>query len=254
MRRSLGVLLLILLLPALARAEELPPNGRFLVAYGPARSELARAVEASLKQSGADREMEEAINRHFQFPYDLTMRFAETGTPKCYYRQANHEIVISYDFFAFAGQKIFAALPDREQATAVLSGVITYTLIQELAHAMIAEWDLPTTGEDEDAAAELTALILMTFPDGQKAALGTAFWYRLLAAEQTEVGTLPYWSETPLDHQRYYDLLGFLWASNPQAWRFVEEEIPAERLQRASRELPRKTHNWDRLLAPFVVP
>lgn len=252
MRRVASTLLLALLLACPAWAQEMP-NGRFRVAYGKATTEISRSVEASLKSSGADKELEQAINSSFQFPYDLTMVFAETGTPKCYYREKDHQIVISYDFIAFAGEKIFGAIPDRAEATSVLGGVITYTLLQELGHAMIREWDLPTTGEDEDAAAELTALILMTFPDGKDAALATAYWYQMLAKEQTDLEDLPFWSETPLDHQRYYDLLAYLWASDPKAYLFVEKQIPNDRLLRAQRELPRKMRNWDILLAPFVV-
>lgn len=253
MKRLSLTLLLALLLACPALAQPPMENGRFRVAYGRATSEVARSIEASLKSSGADKEMEQAINSVFQFPYDLTMVFTETGTPKCYYRATDHQIVISYDFCAFAGEKIFAAIPDRDQATQVLGGVITYTLLQELAHALIREWDLPTTGEDEDAAAELTALILMTFPDGKNAALATATWYQMLAQEQTDVSQLPFWSETPLDHQRYYDLLGYLWASDPKKYLFVEKQIPNDRLLRAKDELPRKMRNWDILLAPFVV-
>lgn len=76
-------------------------------------------------------------------------------------------------------------------------------------------------------------------------------WYRTLASERVNVLELKYWSESALDEQRFYDLLGYLYTADPKGYGYVTGIIPNDRLNKLAFEFRTKQNNWRRLLAPY---
>lgn len=186
--------------------------------------------------------MDAYIRAGFVLPKNLTVVERSTGMPRNLFLPLTGQIVLSSEFFESARPKL---------SSADLQALREYSLLAEFALALISDCDLPYTGDLEDAAAELTAVLVASDPQLQSLGPPILRWYQALAKEHRTVLDLKYWSATALDEQRYFQLLGYLYSQDNKFAPQAASEIPRKRLTKLSFEYPLKRRNWARLLAPF---
>lgn len=188
------------------------------------------------------RKIDSYLRASFVLPKNLTVVQKSTGIPRNLFLPISGQIVLSTEFFDSARPKV---------SPADLQSLQEFSLLQEFALALISDCDLPFTGDLEDAAAELTAVLVASDPQLQRLAPAVLRWYKVLAQEHKNVLDLKYWSATALDEQRYFQMLGYLYTQDPKLAPSAAAEIPGKRLAKLSFEYPQKKRNWSRLLAPF---
>jgi hypothetical protein len=103
------------------------------------------------------------------------------------------------------------ALPPkkREELAEFVSGNLLFTLLHEMAHAAINQFDLPVLGKEEDAADSFAATRLIRigseFSD-QVVASAAKSWFLMDRRDRKEGETVPYYDEHGLDQQRAYQI------------------------------------------------
>lgn len=190
------------------------------------------------------------LDRSFKLPKNLTVALKRTGLQKNAFLPVTGTILLSQDFFDSAKSRLERRFGQSE-ADHTMSALERFSVLQEFAFALITDADLAITGEPEDAAAELAMLIVVSEPTMRPIGKAMTNWYQTLAADKVNVLELKYWSESALDQQRYYDLLGYLYTADPHSYGYVAQILPNARLNKLALEYPRKQRNWNRLLAPY---
>jgi hypothetical protein len=189
--------------------------------------------------------MVDLLDKMFVLPKNLTVVERSTGLQKNLFLPLSGQIMMSREFFESARPKLanpqdFRALED-------------FSLLQEFSLALITDCDLPFTGDVEDAAAELTAILVASSPKLQHLGSPMILWYSTLVKEHRNVLDLKYWSVSALDEQRFFQLLGYLYCQDPKLAPDAVKLIPAKRLKKFAHEYAQKRRNWARLLQPFMA-
>jgi len=192
------------------------------------------------------------LNGTFRLPKNLFVNYRDTDVAMNLFLPLTGKIVLSRQFFDSAEKRLMGLNPQQRQET--MRALEKVSLLQEFSRGLIADADLAITGEPEAAAAELTTLMIVSDPKLRPLAVPLSRWFDALAREKVNVLQLKYWSESALDQQSYYDLLGYLYCTDPSAYPQAARLIPAQRLQKMAWELPQKKLRWKRLLEPFAGP
>ena len=144
---------------------------------------------------------------------------------------------------------------DRESAVAFVFGNMLFVLLHELAHAAIADLEIPVLGREEDAADEFAILRMLW--------VGSAFTHRVLAdatkgwffsarRDRKEGEPLAFYDEHSLDQQRAYHIVCLTVGHDPNQMVDLANEmkLPADRRASCKRDFERASSSWHRVLQP----
>jgi hypothetical protein len=147
--------------------------------------------------------------------------------------------VLCYSYFDFVRSVV-----GEEQ----VPGVIRFTLLHEVGHALVHDLELPVLGREEDAADRFAAAYLLA---GQSE---RALWGLTSAAQFFhELGSRSansMWDQHSSDRQRYGDLVCQLYGASPRSYAkyFGASVLPGERAARCGAEYRLSVGGWNALL------
>lgn len=222
-------------------------DGKISVIYAGATTKEHQLVERIFKENQPFEAMAASYNAKFFFPREIWVVVAETGRADCWYSPDQHRIYVSYEMldFLFA---LFSKTEKEMEARGDALNTLFFLVLHEMAHALIAELDIPTTGREEDAADDFAALTVLQVGGSARAqAIAAAKWYAIMGARNNQ--DLPFWDDHALDMQRFYSILGILYGGDPNRFNFVEQIVPKDSLGRFRHDYPRKLLSWERLLS-----
>ena len=144
---------------------------------------------------------------------------------------------------------------DREKAMQFVVGNMLFVLLHELAHAAIADLNLPVLGREEDAADEFAIVRLLS--------VGTAFTHRVLAdategwffsarRDRKEGEPLAFYDEHSLDQQRAYQTVCLMVGHDPNGMVDLAKEIklPDDRRESCKGDYAKAAASWAAVLKP----
>ena len=237
--------------------------GDFYVEYGPNPSSPyveSDTAAAWLKETRLLDDNAEWLNSVYRLPYDVRVRGAECDTENAFYSPGKKAITMCYelvDAALRAGDAVYDGDPYDvdEFAYNVLDGI----LMHEVGHALVDVYDLPTTGMEEDAVDQFSALIQSrTYGDydpyyetGQNMMLDVAEWWGYMS-QYTEA---PYWAVHSLNEQRFYNIACYVYGSDPEYNRDLLgfDYLPFSRAKTCQYEYEQMSYSWDRLLDGYLV-
>lgn len=230
-------------------------QGDFKLVYEP-RSALHTRNEnclVGINQQGLECIID-SLNERIALPYDIIITFKECDEPNAYYDDKTHQITLCYDLIDDYYNLFSDRLKDEAKLDEAVSGTLIHTLLHEIGHALMDAWELPITGKEEDAADQLSALILIEeTEEGEQVALDSALSFKLYA--DFDIGEeRPYWDEHSLDEQRFYGILCMLYGHDPDkyAYLIMDGTLPPSRAELCQDDYARLKQSWQTLLAPFV--
>ena len=147
----------------------------------------------------------------------------------------------------------------REELAEFVTGNLLFTLLHELGHAAIDQFDLPVLGKEEDAADSFASVRLMRigaeFSD-QVVANAAKSWFLLDRRDRKEGEVVPYYDEHGLDQQRAYQIVCFVVGSNIEKFRKLADEtkLPGDRFQSCAYEFRKAAKSWEAVLKPHLRP
>jgi len=209
-------------------------SGRTRVVWQePAGEEDALGYEL-LRASGT-KEVAGALAKSFELPHPLLVRGVNGIGGGPFYNPEDNSITLPYGFASLVFELESKSNPEisphelGEQAGAVNN----FILAHEFAHALIANFELPVLGKEEDAADSIsTALLLHVQGGAGYAADAAAFWAEFSSRQEPPV-LADYADAHSLDLQRAFDVL--CWAAGSSKRSFEEvaelEVLPESRLE-----------------------
>lgn len=230
-------------------------NGDFKLQYEPRKfrrkSDEARRVGSNQQAIAA---VIADLNNKVALPFDIVVSLSDCDDPDAYYDPETHEVVIChqlideyYDLFAIK-------IKDKAKLDDAVRGATAATFFHELGHALIDAWKLPITGKEEDAADQLSTVVLINrIGDGERMAMDGANSFKLYA-DLSKGEEKIYWDEHSLDEQRFYDTFCMLYGHNPEKYEYLIKDgtLPEERAANCQADFERIEKSWRTLLSPHL--
>ena len=200
-----------------------------------------------LKQEDALPVIVDFINQSVRFAQPVTLLIGAEDGPL--FDPATNEIWVPGSFlieiedrFSSAG----LATTEDEQSNAMLD-VLMHTLLHEVAHVIIAQYDIPTLGKEEDAADNLANVLLLEYANqGDTIALNAADMFALEDRGVESLQEDDFWDEHSLDIQRYYTTLCHVYGANPEDNDELIDngELSADKAERCIDEYYQVSSDW----------
>jgi hypothetical protein len=197
--------------------------------------------EQSLRQSEFLRGIVDHLNSLLALEEDIPIHVRECGTPNAFYDSSTRTVTLCYDLMADTAARFAEVELSSTEYQEAMSGAMTFILLHEIGHALIDVYDAPSTGREEDAADNFATLLLLAqgYDGAKSVAFAAGFW-------ATRIGSTPAWDEHSLDEQRVYNLLCYLYGSDPEAYASIvpSEVLPQERAERCPDEYAKIRSAW----------
>lgn len=234
-------------------------GGRLKLVYGRLSDGDHREFEKAFREQRVFEDVLESLNGSLVLPRDLKVRLEECGEINAAYDPETKSVQLCYELFDHFLQLFGSEAEsdaDREEAVGKSVAALSFAFYHELGHALIDFYNLPVTGKEEDAVDQLaTVMLLETWEgeDSELAILASAEWFDLDAREDSEPNLA---DEHSLDKQRYYNLVCWIYGSDPDYFSDVAKdwELPDGRAVRCAEEYSRMSTSWDTLLGPHMRP
>ena len=198
------------------------------------------------------------LNGSFSLPQDIPITAKECGEANAFYDPETVSIEVCYELVMELAQ-VFAEIAEDPKDTKAIAhavdGEMMATIYHEVGHALIDQYNLPTTGKEEDAVDQLSVLFMATSAeDWPELILNGAKYYLKASEEVTDIEDLAFWDTHSLDQQRFFHLVCWTFGQNPDEREFLVTDgwLPEDRAERCPSEYAQMAHSWDVLLAPYV--
>lgn len=209
---------------------------RFLLQYGESSEEL-KTVAEDLQSDSTFRNVVEVYNRNLKLPRNVKITFEnctqtrpERSAVNAYYLQSESAIVMCYEM-AQAFVSATEAAVESGQITKtkkqirqdMVSGMV-FIMLHELGHALVGEFGLPATGNQESVADQFATLTL-TFLYGTSCESlfvgfnlldsGITTMFRLTNQSSNEVNAKDLFDEHPHTQERATEMTCLYYGANP---------------------------------------
>jgi len=228
-------------------------KGDFKIVYGETQNPKYTEHNKLLKDSGALENFAAFLNSVFILPQDFPIIFQQCDTVNAFYSQKDKEIIICDELLENLFQNFSYIVEPGDELNKAVSGATYFIIFHELGHGLIDVYDLTYSGKEEDVADQLASVILTGMgEDGPKVAItGANFFY--ITGSQIGEG-YPFWDEHSLNQQRYYNILCWVYGSNPSKYNYFVGTygLPEDRAARCQYEYEKMFEFWDAALTPYV--
>ena len=231
--------------PAGSAGDKIVDNGNFVAIYEPA-SRLDSIQQGFITERTFER-VADGLNQELRLPHDVYIVSAECGVPNAFWDPERQAIVMCLELLENFAIDVFAGVMPTERAGEAAGSAYVFGLLHELGHGLIDVYELPVLGREEDAADGFAAW--RAIQNGQA---GVLLWGAEWFFTMREAGISQYADEHGLGPQRGFNLLCWIFGSNPAMYpQLVPEFLPQERAVRCPGEYEKLNTDWDGLLARF---
>ncbi|MFI6322960.1 DUF4344 domain-containing metallopeptidase [Nonomuraea sp. NPDC050556] len=236
----------------------------FTAAYEQPTDKKLLGAEKLMREGKLVQQWAEVTNAGFIPPVNVPVVAKQCDTVNAFYSPDEKSITMCYEMTDYL-QDLFAkpeqgeAAPSASEVDDSVAGALNGIYYHELGHALIDLYDLPTTGKEEDAVDQLSALVMIgNAEDNQdyRDIISTIeAWGRM--SQESETGPLDqgvFADEHSLSGQRYYNMMCYLYGSNHNAFLplVADGELPVGRAMRCEDEYNKMARAWGTLLAPHM--
>lgn len=241
--------------------------GKFILKYEPTNS-YEEIREIFIDSKIFDQIIDHLNNSGLIMRENIPVIFQNCGDPNTYWNSQKKEIIIcyentAYDLVLFHENAKYSI----EKAIEKSLNETIFAFYHELGHALIDILTLNAVGQEEDAVDEFASVMLYRNHDQNFAGeviLDSSEYYELLYKINEKS---PSWDEHTPHDKRLFNLVCFVYGSNPEKYEkvFIEkfnlldkEDIASEdnlkiRAAKCEQEFAKKNENWNRLLLPHYA-
>jgi hypothetical protein len=248
------MMLLVMLLgqPVAAEAQ----SNRIQIAYFAPSDQTYKPVMDLLKERRTLEKLKEVFSP-FRFPIDLTLRTGDCGgVANAWYDQG--AMTICYEYV----QEILQGLPkdttpDGITRSDAAIGQFFYVVAHEMGHAAFELFKVPSFGNAEDAADQLSTYIMLQFGKDQARRLisGAAYSYKKYIQNAKVTAPLAAFSDVHgAPAQRFYNLICLAYGADPVLFADVVEKgyLPNDRASSCKREYNQVAFAFKELIGPHL--
>lgn len=207
------------------------------------------------RQIKEDKTLEKAtaqLNRSLILPNDIVLRTKDCGEINAFFDSDDQSVTVCYELMEYF-YKLFRSSGDSNQkAYDNMFDAVRFAFLHETGHALIYNYQLPITGNEEDAADRCSSFINLTeLGDvGVRSVLAASDAFKLESKGSTP-SERNMADEHLLQEQRLYNSLCMTYGSNPAKYAFIVEKgyLPKNRADKCPGEYDRTAQSWGNLLA-----
>jgi hypothetical protein len=197
-----------------------------------------------------------ALAKTFELPNPLTVKGVNGLGGGPFYNPEDNSITLPYGFAALIYQLEAESNPEESQYEIGerIGAVNSFILAHEFGHALIANYDLPVLGKEEDAADAISTVVLLNVPNGAQYAASAASFWADFSHRQEPPAVLEYADQHSLDLQRAFDILCWTAGSSEQSFNEVAEleALPESRLETCRAEYEQLAGSMEQVLRPHL--
>lgn len=194
---------------------------RFVLTFEPSSSREIGLIRSRFEKDGVFAAILDEVADQIALPVDVPVTFTDCGYPNAFWSPSEQSITFCYELVSMYNDS-YEHMEGQEgelfgwaDQQAVLSGTTLFVLLHELGHGLIALYDLPITGREEDSADQFAALTLIgadeegdAFEDRpSRIALLGAYFFKELASAPENLNRAIFANEHSLGQQRYFDVM-----------------------------------------------
>ncbi|MCB9563248.1 MAG: DUF4344 domain-containing metallopeptidase [Kofleriaceae bacterium] len=225
----------------------------FRVSYAPSQVALHEQFREILQNVQLFEKVALALNQTIKLPRTVDIQLVDCGTVNAFYDPNSSRIIMCYELLDYFAEMFKPVAQNEEELGNAILGATIFAFFHEAGHGLIHQLDLPATGREEDAVDQFATVILIAGGDqAVSMALAGAYWFQL----QTKSGNeTPFWDEHAFDGQRFYNILCWIYGSDPDKYAgFVSSgNLPEQRAARCQEEYAKTKKSWEKLLEPFLT-
>lgn len=230
-------------------------KGDFVVEDGQVSDPKYDDLDRSIKKERVLEDAAKRLNSALILPRDITLRASDCdGVINAFFQPDDNSITICYPlmetFFVTFRNEGYS----NDEASKKMSDAITWVFLHEVGHALIANYELPTTGGEEDVADRLSTYVNLRElgEDGVNSVIAGAEAFFYMSKRQKRDGR-EMADEHLLGEQRFYNSMCLLFGSDPDKYSDVVRKglLPKERAVRCPSEFQKNEEAWGKLLAEW---
>jgi hypothetical protein len=231
-------------------------NGDFQVEYVDVQNTQYESLSRSFREQKVMENAARDLNQALSLPHDITLVSKDCGKINAFYDPNDHSITVCYEIMDYYYKLFRKAGSSEQEANQSMSDTMQFIFLHELGHSLIDAYDLPVTGNEEDAADKVSSYInikeLGEEGGGSRAAIAAADAFNL-SSQLRDNKELPFYDEHSLDQQRFYSILCQLYGSNPTKYKnlVTKNILPEPRAVRCPAEYEQNVRTWDRLFEKY---
>lgn len=251
MKKVVSILIILMALSTSVLAK-----GAVTVSYVNPGTKLERLVMKEIEASMVPQVVASLLNDNFVLKGPLSIVFGGEDGPL--FDPEIKAILIPYGFvievktrFEKSGYAETGVHPD--EAT---MDVLMHTLFHEMGHALIAMYDIPVLGKEEDAVDGLADVLLIEYVEnGREIVISAADLFDLESDDRMELSEEDFSDDHSLDLQRFYTTLCHVYGSDPKEYKDLPGEtgLSRDRAEFCVEEYNTLHDDWMTLLNPYMT-
>lgn len=211
-------------------------------------------IDRQIKEKKDLEKAADRLNQALILPNDITLRTKDCGEINAFYDSNDQSVTVCYELMEHF-YKVFKGDGDSDQkASDYMFDAVRFAFLHEIGHALIDTYNLPITGNEEDAADRCSSYINLEElgDDGVRAVLAAADAFRI-ESKGNSVKTRDLSDEHLLQEQRSFNALCMTYGSDSTKHANIVKDgyLPKARAERCPSEYQRTAKSWSELLAPW---
>jgi hypothetical protein len=193
------------------------------------------------------------INNRFQLKHSIELVI---GAGRAVYADTGEKIIfIPFTFFKEA-RELFIQAGKGDLVNQAVADVVLHTVLHELGHLLIAMYDIPIVGREEDAVDALATVLMLQYARG--GAIRVEHTAELYKLDREPIKNLRKWDfmgEHSLNIQRHYQIMCHVYGSDPASYQTLKRRIgfSDDRGLICIDEYRQISQGWAHLLEPYLL-
>jgi hypothetical protein len=229
-------------------------EGDFIAEHIDVTSQRYMEIDKQIRDEKLLEKAADKLNRALALPHDITLRTKNCNQINALYDSSDKSVTICYELMEHFYNTFRSDGDAERKAYDRMFDAVRFVFLHEIAHALIDTYNLPITGNEEDAADRCAAFINLTElgEEGVNAVFAaTRAFY--IESKQNASSRKDLADEHLLQEQRFYNSLCMIYGSNTTKYANIVNDgmLPKERAVKCPTEYQRTVESWKVLLDPW---
>ncbi len=205
-------------------------------------------AKASVDYAQLELDLRNSLNKLYQIAPLLPrteVYVVSCGDANAYYDFWNNEIIVCEELIDLTYQVDEESF-GQDPGDYIAYNAIKFFFWHEVGHYLVDKCNLPVLGKEEDAADSFSVYASLYLENNPDIAVSGAVTFMVFT--QFGLDGTPYWDEHSFDLQRAYNILCWIYGSNPEKFSYIVSAFPELQDRNCSLEYERTILGWEQQL------
>ena len=220
-------------------------RGDFKVEYSGSRNQKYSRFDRIFRENRSLEIVAEKLNRSLMLPRNIAIRVRSCDQINAFYDPSDHTISVCLELAEYFFELYKLDGDTDRRANMRTSKAVTFVLLHEVGHALIDNYDLPITGNEEDAADSCSSFICIRYfgEEGVESIIAAAEAFAIAPDLRKQ-------DQHVLNEARFINSLCMIYGSEPSRHAGLKNDIllSGARAARCPSEFERAAKSWENLM------